>query len=134
MVIFQGNGNSGPEEGTIYEPATAKNCISVGASDKGLNPKTSGLPDFTSRGPTSDGRIKPDIITPGAFISTSFSDRDINSYNCNKLITRGTSFATPIAAGLAALVRQYYTDGYYPTGKKNPDNAFNPVGWKTGCF
>ena len=38
----------------------------------------------------------------------------------------GTSMATPGAAGLTALIRQYFTDGWYPTGSKNSANGFTP--------
>ena len=38
----------------------------------------------------------------------------------------GTSMATPIAAGSATLVRQYFTDGWYPTGQPNASAAFGP--------
>lgn len=36
--------------------------------------------------------------------------------------------AAPVVAGSAALVRQYFTDGFYPTGAKEPGNAFTPSG------
>lgn len=36
--------------------------------------------------------------------------------------------ATPIAAGAAALARQYFTNGYYPSGKNNTDDKFIPSG------
>ena len=38
----------------------------------------------------------------------------------------GTSMATPITAGLSALVRQYFTEGWYPTGQKNPSDGYSP--------
>ena len=41
---------------------------------------------------------------------------------------RGTSMATPIAAASALLVRQYFTDGWYPTKVPIPANGFNPSG------
>jgi subtilisin family serine protease len=40
----------------------------------------------------------------------------------------GTSMATPIAAGAAALVRQYFTNGFYPSGTNNTADAFVPSG------
>ena len=39
----------------------------------------------------------------------------------------GTSMATPVAAGAAALIRQYFTDGFYPTGVRTPRDGFAPT-------
>lgn len=76
-------GNEGPTAGSVGSPGTAKNVISVGASET-ANPAAvtgSGCGDdgsdgddardmsgFSSRGPCNDGRIKPDIVAPGTFI------------------------------------------------------------------
>ncbi len=76
------------------------------------------LPPFSSKGPTSDGRVKPDVLAPGEFTQSVASDGDLGSNNCGQTQRmHGTSMATPIAAGGAALVRQYFRDGYYPTGR-----------------
>lgn len=42
-------------------------------------------------------------------------------------VLSGTSMATPITAGTALLVREYYKKGYYPTGSPLPENGFNPT-------
>ena len=52
--------------------------------------------------------------------------RNPSSNNCNLGIDRGTSMATPIAAGAAILVRQYFTDGWYPGGAANASAAYQP--------
>lgn len=52
--------------------------------------------------------------------------RGSNSNDCALSVDRGTSMATPIAAGSATLVRQYFTDGWYPTGQPNASAAFAP--------
>ena len=97
---------------------------------------------FSSHGPTDEGLLKPDISVPGGyFIYSAWSDGDPTTGNPGSGNSEGgtsngtylcemggTSMACPAAAGLAALVRQYYTDGYYPGGVKNPDNAINPSG------
>ena len=78
------------------------------------------LASFSSRGPTVDGRIKPDVLAPGEKIQSSYSTKRNDDYQCdprrngNTLrALQGTSMATPVAAGNAAIVRQYFTDGYY---------------------
>ena len=81
----------------------------------------------TYRGPSFDGRIKPDVCAPGVKIRSSKSSGCIIE-SCDTMEMSGTSMATPIAAGLATLVRQYFMDGYYPDGVKNPDSAFVPMG------
>ena len=56
-----------------------------------------------------DGRRKPDVMAPGQNI-TSADD----THGCGTEVDSGTSFATPAVAGVAALVRQYYTGGLVP--------------------
>ena len=55
------------EEGTVLSPAQGKNVVAVGASESagvsGKDPDT--VSYFSSKGPTIDGRIKPDIVAPG---------------------------------------------------------------------
>lgn len=48
------------------------------------------------------------------------------SDDCSVAFEMGTSMATPLAAGSAALVRQYFTDGFYPSGSKTSADAFLP--------
>ncbi|KAK9847309.1 hypothetical protein WJX84_004305 [Apatococcus fuscideae] len=82
---------------------------------------------FSSIGPTPDNRYKPDIVAPGTTISAAASlPPGTNSNDCALSVDRGTSMATPIAAGSATLVRQYFTDGWYPTGQPNASAAFAP--------
>lgn len=86
-------GNDGPAYATVGSPATAKNVLSVGASES-YNPAAnqgSGCGDtladansardiagFSSRGPCIDGRIKPDVLAPGTFIHGAASRPDFN--------------------------------------------------------
>jgi len=142
FLILYANGNSGDTgaAGSIGTPATAKNCLSVGASMNtdsfferlgatcdGRVPAGTLCEDsmavFTSDGPTYDGRIKPDISAPGMFIMSANSETA-----CDMQPKAGTSMATPVTAGNAALVRQFFLEGRYPLGSPDPAKGFTPMG------
>ncbi len=77
-----------------------------------LSPYRQGMAAFSSRGPTEDNRIKPDVVAPGTdVISTQSSVGDAVwaslSSNSRYCFGGGTSMATPLTAGTAALLRQY---------------------------
>lgn len=122
---------------SITPPGTAKNCITVGASENErptfaltygngwpqnfpANPLASDLtadnPDgmvaFSSRGLTRDRRLKPDVVAPGTFVLSARS-RDTTSMGWGVsadplyMFDGGTSMATPLVAGCCALVREY---------------------------
>ena len=123
LILFAA-GNSGPGTGTVGSPSTAKNGISVGATQRGT--AANSMASFSSCGPTTDGRIKPDLTMPGQSIVSARNDTNVASNNCATTTMSGTSMASPAAAGMAALVRQYYTDGFYPTGAAVVANRFTP--------
>jgi len=81
---------------------------------------------FSSRGWSSDGRIKPDLMVPGFNTSASNDGNVDGTANCGTGGGGGTSYAAPVAVGAAALTRQYFMDGFYPTGAKTPANALTP--------
>jgi Subtilase family len=124
FLIFFAAGNAGPGTGSVGSPSTAKNGVSVGATLRGTSANS--MASFSSCGPTADGRIKPDVTVPGSSIVSANNDLNITTNNCGTLSLSGTSMATPGAAGLTALIRQYYTDGFYPTGSENSANVFTP--------
>lgn len=123
LLIFAA-GNNGGTTNTVDSPSTSKSGISVGSTLRGAS--SGSISGFSSRGPTDDGRIKPDLTFPGSSIQSASNDTNINSFNCNNNASSGTSMATPGVAGLAALTRQYYADGYYPSGAPNAPDGFNP--------
>lgn len=93
---------------TIATYGTAKNILTLGAVNPipgGYHsPKDVVLADFSSLGPTGDGRIKPDVVADGVNVLSSVSSAD-NAYD----IFSGTSMATPAAAGSAFLLQEYYS-------------------------
>jgi len=105
--------------GAVNSPATAKNCLTVGATGNGVHANE--LAAFSSRGPTADGRRKPTLMAPGDLVTSS-----VGSTRYAYGTYSGTSMSTPAAVGALALARQYLTEGWYPTGAPVPANAFDP--------
>lgn len=96
-VVIAANGNNGPNASTVNVPANAHKVLGVGDFDV----QTLAQIDSQSRGPTGDGRIKPDIQTPTNTETAS------NSSSTALRIFGGTSGATPYAAGAGALLRNW---------------------------
>ena len=127
LIIFS-SGNSGD---SINYSAAAKSEITVGAC--GTTENTSGLSGnqhmwtTSSSGPTQDGRYAVTVVAPGRRVYGPNTDDSIaDSNNTNRAYRGGTSQATPAVAASAALIRQYFTEGWYPTGSKNAGNALTP--------
>jgi hypothetical protein len=147
LVVFSA-GNSGPAAGSLTSPHAAKNIITVGGTENyrpGECPGVAGcggaaddidaVIDFSSRGPTADNRIKPDIAAPGHDITGARSSVAAYSCACDPgggtgcckssgvdPLTRysaysGTSQAAPRVAGAAAVVFDWFNDhfGAYPS-------------------
>ncbi len=113
-------GNNGPYPRSVISPASAKNVIAVGATGNRETGYTQYF-SFNSRGPTVDGRLKPMVLSPGGPVTSAGSPP--NGYTT----LQGTSVATPGAAGAGALIRQYLNEGWYPTGKKIPENGWEYI-------
>ncbi len=95
VSTFTAAGNEGMD--LISSPGDAFNMITVGAVSS-----TNSLASFSSRGPSSDGRIKPEIVAQG--VSVYHAIEGTANYGSGN----GTSYATPIAAGIAGLLKSAY--------------------------
>ena len=134
VTVVAADGNSGPGQGTLGSPATAPDVIAAGASTNFDNFAQTGIfanygkitPDniayFTSRGPTSDGRNRPDVYAPGdggwATFPRNFAQDSPTSPPYTIGYFGGTSMATPVIAGVAAMVIGAYESihhGRHPT-------------------
>jgi hypothetical protein len=118
FLLFFSNGNTDTSP-TVGSPATAKDCVSIGATGNGTQAST--FASYTSQGPADDGRFKPTICAPGTNLQSAGGASDV-AY----VFQSGTSMASPAAAGATALIRQYLTEGWYPTGAPVPANSITP--------
>jgi serine protease AprX len=81
---------------SITDPGNAEGVITVGATHRD-SPHTYGVSYFSSRGPTGDGRIKPDLVAPGEKITSVIPENGLKTMD-------GTSMAAPHVSGAAALL------------------------------
>ncbi|MGQ9582826.1 MAG: S8 family serine peptidase [Thermoplasmatota archaeon] len=125
FLVFVAAGNSGPEPGSVLEPATAKNIVAVGAA---VNGNTTDVASFSAHGPTPEGLIAPTLVAPGQSLMSASSDSTPYSYNSGYRTMHGTSMATPVAAGAGAIVEQYFREGFYPGGARGSSAGFMPSG------
>jgi subtilisin family serine protease len=90
ILVVNSVGNYGPSEPSIVAPADSPNVLAVGSVNQSLE-----VSNFSSRGPTGDGRIKPDLAAFGNGVALLRSNGNVGFAN-------GTSFSAPQITALAA--------------------------------
>ncbi len=107
IIVVAAAGNSGPNEETIKSPGISSRIITVGAlndkrdRDENFNPKFFEIAEFSSRGPAFN-YYKPDCVASGVNIKGLKNDKQLFTQ------MSGTSVATPIVAGVCALLCEKY--------------------------
>jgi serine protease AprX len=119
ILVVAAAGNSGPDT-MYYPPANDPFVVTVGAGDpmNTLTPNDDTLAPWSSYGTSQDGVTKPDVVAPGRYIvaplasmsstlATQFPDRIVDGAYIRM---SGTSMATPVVVGVAALAFQAHPD------------------------
>lgn len=87
---------------SITDPGNAQSVITVGSTHR-RQPHTYGVSYFSSRGPTGDGRLKPDLVAPGEKIYAPICDGEFETLE-------GTSMAAPYVSGVAAMMLARFSE------------------------
>jgi hypothetical protein len=123
QIVFGSASNTNETQGP---PGTAKNTVCVAAARRDLvNPSHGdGAP-----GPTADGRRKPDLMIVGCGVRSAQLGASIRTAPCRTVEKAcASSHATPLAAAAAAVIRQYFQEGFHPSGTRRASDARTPSG------
>ena len=103
VIVCVAAGNDGPIPYSVGSPGCARQVITIGACND-----LDRVADFSSRGPTADGRLKPDIVFPGVDVVGARAAGTVMGAPLDAYYTSasGTSMAAPHAAGACALLLQ----------------------------
>lgn len=116
IVVVTSAGNSGPLSATVSSPADDPFVISVGCLDdnQSLDPLDDLVPDFSARGPTLYGHVKPDLVAPGRKVISlrspgSYLDELLPERRTGESYFRltGTSMSAPVVSGIVALMLEH---------------------------
>jgi subtilisin family serine protease len=99
LLMIQSIGNSGPGHQSLLAPSDSPAVVAVGATDP-----VGSVASFSGRGPTSDGRVKPELVAPGVDIDVPVSGE------VGFARVSGTSVAAPLVAGIAALALEAHPE------------------------
>lgn len=120
ITVVAAAGNEGPDDMTIGSPGNLPYVITVGAVTDSWTLDTRDddyIPDFSSRGPTPDGHIKPDIVAPGGHMTGiirpgSALTKEHPDYflRTGEFVMTGSSQASALVSGVAALLLQLEPD------------------------
>jgi serine protease AprX len=101
-LMADGQPTEGYRSISVTDPGNADGVITVG-STHAIRPHSYGVSFFSSRGPTGDGRTKPDLVAPGEKIKSAIPDGKAGTKD-------GTSMAAPHVSGAAALLMARHTE------------------------
>ena len=113
FLVIWAAGNSGQGTYNIGHPGCAKSCITIGATGNGTASNT--VSPSSSGGPTRDERIRPTLVAPGADIAT-VDGGTLHGHSSRS----GTSYSAPATNGALLLLRQYFSEGWFPSGRPEP--------------
>ena len=134
VTVFAAGNDGGSGLETILSPGLSKNAIAAGSTHNTMG-SIGKVSVFSAKGPTNDGRIKPDILAPGQAIKSSRANSEGSTILHYDLTSKsGTSMAAPVTAGNMALIQQYFRDPAFWEATCDPayalcrGGAFRPWG------